>query len=189
MAALAQLRQGPARHRALRRAGAAVCLLAALSLHAEPPEASEHQVKAAFLMNFTKFVEWPAAAFRDPAQPITICVYGDDPFGPTLDQAVEGESVAGRRLAVDRIRRPPAPKACQVLFISRSEKDPAAIVAAAGPGVLTVGDGDGFLRDGGVISFVLQGRHVRFDISVRAAAKASLVLSSRLLNVARTVHR
>jgi hypothetical protein len=179
----------PRQRATLRGAAALVCLIAAVALHAETPEASEQQVKAAFLMNFTKFVEWPATAFRDAGQPITICVYGEDPFGPALDQVVEGETVAGRRLAVERIRRPPAPKACQVLFVSRSEKDPPGIGAGAGPGVLTVGEEDAFLRDGGIISFVLQGRHVRFDISLRAASKASLVLSSRLLNVARVVHR
>jgi len=177
-------------HRRRRGILAVLCLLAALPLlRAEGPEASEYQVKAAFLMNFTKFVEWPPSAFRDSSQPITICVYGEDPFGAALDQVIEGENVAGRRLAVERLRRPAAPKTCHVLFISRSERDASAIVASAGPGVLTVSDRDGFLHDGGVIAFVLQARHVRFDISLRAAAKASLVISSRLLNVARTVVR
>jgi hypothetical protein len=190
MAPVDYLRQRLTRPGALRGGVAALCLLTAIPLlRADHSEASEYQVKAAFLMNFTKFVEWPAGAFRDASQPITICVYGDDPFGAALDQVVEGESVSGRRLAVDRLRRPPAPKTCQVLFISRSERDAPAIVAAAGPGVLTVSDQDNFLHDGGVIAFVLQARHVRFDISLRAAAKASLVISSRLLNVARAVVR
>jgi len=188
MAPVDQLRQRPTHSGALGRAAAVLCLLSAvLPLRAEEP--NEYQVKAAFLMNFTKFVEWPQTTFRDPSQPITICVYGDDPFGAALDQAVEGEIVAGHRLTVEHLHRPPAPRACQVLFISRTERDPAAIVAAAGPGVLTVGDDDRFLRDGGAIAFVVQARHVRFDISLRATAKASLTISSRLLNVARTVVR
>jgi hypothetical protein len=190
MAPVDYLRSRATRRGYVRGVAAVLCLFAALpSLHADAPEASEHQVKAAFLMNFTKFVEWPDTAFRDASQPITICIYGDDPFGPALDQVVEGETVAGRRLAVERLRRPPAAKACQVLYIARSERDPAAIVAAAGPGVLTVGDQDSFLHEGGTIAFVLQARHVRFDISLRAAAKASLTISSRLLNVARAVQR
>jgi len=152
------------------------------------PEA-EYQVKAAFLLNFTRFVEWPAAAFADDTSPFTICVLGADPFGEALDQVVEGESAANRKLEVRRIQLPPAAKSCQVLFVARSEKDVAGIVGGLGPGILTIGEGDGFLRGGGMIAFVLEEHHVRFDINHRAAAKASLNLSSRLLGVARSVKK
>ena len=146
---------------------------------------SEYQLKAAFLLNFTKFVEWPAAAFESPTAPVTICILGDDPFNGALDQAVAGESVNGRSIAVLRIRRVPSPRTCQLLFLSSSENP--RLLADVGPGVLTVGETDTFLRDGGMIAFVLENRRVRFSINSRAAAKASLVLSSRLLNVAKTV--
>ena len=149
----------------------------------------EYEVKAAFLLNFTKFVEWPAAAFEKPDSPLTVCILGDDPFGRTLDQLVEGERVNGRKLAVERIRRHPRPKSCQVLFVARSEKEVPAILSEIGPGVLTVGDREGFLREGGIIAFVIEGRHVRFDINQRAASGASLTISSRLLNVARSVQK
>jgi hypothetical protein len=157
-------------------------------LSAQAP-ASEYQVKAAFLLNFTRFIEWPAEAFAGPDSPLTICVLGEDPFGSTLDQLVEGEKVKERRLALKRIRRAPTPKSCQVLFAPDSEKDVGEILTDLGPGVLTVGEGDGFLRTGGMIGFIVEGRHVRFDINLRAAANASLNLNARLLNVARTVHR
>jgi hypothetical protein len=79
------------------------------------PPPPEYHVKAAFLLNFTKFVEWPASSFSSPETPITICILGNDPFGPVLDQMIEGETASGRRLAVVRVRLP-VPPACRVLF-------------------------------------------------------------------------
>ncbi len=145
-------------------------------------------MKAAFLLNFTKFVEFPPDAFESPASPLAICVLGDDPFGSALDQVVEGNEVNGRKVVVERLQRVPRPKSCQVLFISRQEKDVSEILHALGPGVLTVSDRPGFLRQGGIIEFAIDGGRVRFDINRRAAADASLVLSARLLMVARSVH-
>ncbi len=150
---------------------------------------SEYQVKAAFLLNFTKFIEWPAGAFTDGRSPLTICILGADPFGSVLDQIVEGEDVNGRMVTVQRIGQPPAPKSCQVLFVARPEKEVPKILNELGPGVLTVGNGDTFLHDGGMIAFVLSDRHVRFDINQKAAGDAMLTVSSRLLNVARNVQK
>ena len=164
-----------------------VCLFCAQAIGQH--RAAEYQVKAAFLLNFTKFVEWPASAFEDANSPLAICILGDDPFGGALDDLVQGESVNGRKLAVERIRSAPRPKSCQVLYINKAEKGVSAVLSGLGAGVLTVGDGDGFAREGGIIAFVLDGRHVRFDINQRAASDASLAISSRLLNVARTVHK
>ena len=86
----------------------------------QPP--SEYQVKAAFLLNFTKFIDWPETVFGAPEAPISICILGDDPFGPGLDRIIEGETVNNRRLVVQRVRRLPLPS-CHVLFIGREEKD------------------------------------------------------------------
>jgi len=149
-------------------------------------QASEYQVKAAFLLNFTKFVDWPPAAFADPNAPFTICVLGDDPFGTVLDQIVEGEKVNERRLAVRRIHGKET-AGCQELFVTSSEKDVRHMLANLGPGVLTIGEGEDFIRDGGIIAFVVEHRRVRFDINQSAAANADLRLSSKLLSVARTV--
>ena len=172
--------------RRLCRAACAICLLVSGAATQQTPE---YHVKAAFLLNFTKFVEWPAVAFDDAHSPITVCLLGDDPFGATLNQLVEGEVVSGRKLIVQRIRRAPPPKACQVLFVSQSEREVSRMLGALGPGVLTVGEGEEFLREGGIIAFVLENRRVRFDINQSAAANASLTLSSRLLNVAKSVRR
>ncbi len=167
-----------------------LCLGGAFACRAADEPFLESQVKAAFLLNFTKFVEWPEAAFEDAHSPIAICVLGDDPFGSALDQMVEGEVVGGRKLLVRRIKQPPPAKLCQVLFVSAITKDVSKILANLERGVLTVGEvGDNFLRAGGVISFTVEDRHVRFDVNQTAAENAGIKLSSRLLRVARLVEK
>jgi len=149
----------------------------------------EYQVKAAFLLNFTKFIDWPAAAFADSGSPVAICILGDDPFGSALDQIVEGEVVDGRRISVQRIKRAPTPKSCQVVFVGKPEKEALKILRGLGPGVLTVSEGESFARSGGMIAFVIENRRVRFDINLTIAENAGLKLSSKLLTVARTVEK
>jgi hypothetical protein len=152
-------------------------------------EPSEYQVKGVFLLNFTKFVEWPAAAFEAPDSPIAICILGDDPFGAALDQILAGEVVNGRKVAVQRLRRAPTPKSCQVLFAGKSEKDALRLLPGLEAGVLTVGEGESFVREGGMIAFLLENRRVRFNINQTAAENAGLKLSSKLLNVARSIEK
>jgi hypothetical protein len=166
-------------------------LLACMSLFMGNPAraAEEYEVKAAFLLNFTKFVEWPGAAFADLHSPLAICILGEDPFGNSLDDIVKGEAVNGHELVILRIRRAPEPKGCQVLYVASSEKDSARVLADLGPGVLTIGEGEKFLHEGGMIAFVIDNRRVRFDIDQRAAVRAMLTLSSRLMMVARTVQQ
>ena len=167
---------------------ACTALLLPLVLLAEP--ATEFDVKAAFLFNFTKFVEWPPSAFAAPDSPMNICVVGRDPFGRALDEIVQGERVGGRRVAVERLSAMPPPKTCQLVYIDAEGKEVSKLLASAGPGVLTVGEGDDFLRDGGIIGFVIENHRVRFDINQAAAENAALKLSSKLLSVARFVeHR
>ncbi len=188
------IRSLPERLRGGMALAAAILSLACVSITSDPARAAEaepleYQVKAAFLLNFTKFVQWPASAFADENSPVAICILGEDPFGNTLDEMVRGEALNGRQLVVQRIRRQVEPKACQVLFVSKSEKDVARTLADLGTGVLTVGEGEKFLRDGGIIAFVIQDRRVRFDIDQAAAVKARITLSSRLMNVARSVEK
>jgi len=171
----------------LRKSAISLCLLLCFGKAAAADDSIEYQVKAAFLLNFTKFVEWPADSLGAPGSPITVCILGDDPFGHTLDQIVGGELVNGRKLAVQRIRRTPAPGSCQLLFVSTSEKEIARTLPALGPGVLTVGEGESFLRDGGMIAFTIENRRVRFRINQTAAQRYGLKLSSKLLSLARTV--
>lgn len=178
---------GGTRRRGLGRLAVLLCVPVFGIAASEP---TEYQVKAAFLLNFTKFVEWPASAFADPSAPMTICVLGEDPFGPALDRLIAGDTVDGRRLSVLRLkRREVPPKGCQVLFISASEKAELKNLPAIEPGVLTVGEGTNFVRDGGMIGFILENRRVRFDINQTVAESAGLKVSSKLLSVARRVER
>ena len=167
---------------------ALVCVIVQLTL---PPftcraadETLEYQVKAAFLLNFVKFTDWPPEAFADAGSPLKICILGDDPFGRTLDQLVTGEVVNNRKVTVERIKRAPAPKSCPVLFISKPGKELPTVLSGLGPGVLTVGEGEAFIRDGGMIAFVIEERRVRFRANQAAAENAGLKLSSKLLSVA-----
>jgi hypothetical protein len=101
---------------------------------------------------------------------------------------VEGESVSGRKLVVERAPADPS-KSCQVLFVSKAEKEAAKLLAGQGRSVLTVGEADGFLADGGMINFVIENRRVRFDINQKAVGNSALKLSSKLFNVARQVEK
>ena len=146
----------------------------------------EYEVKAAFLLNFTKFVEWPASAFAAADSPIAICVWGNDPFGKMLDRIVAEEVIGGRKVVVRRIRQRPEPRSCQALFVNGAGKD---VLSGVGPRVLTIGEGEGFVRSGGMIAFVVENRRVRFGINESAAEAAGLKLSSKLLTVARSVEK
>lgn len=145
----------------------------------------EYEVKAAFLLNFVKFVAWPPLAERAEAPAFDICILGDNPFGHALDRITEGETVDNRPIAVKHIRKFTA--GCEVLFIAASERDIAGILNQTGPGVLTIGESPSFLREGGIINFVVEDRRVRFDVNRKAAERASLEISSHLLSVARAV--
>ena len=176
-------------HRALWYSTVLLCLITGLLQHAAAADEQslEYQVKAAFLLNFTKFTEWPSSVFPETNSPFTICILGVDPFGNSLEQIIRGEAVGGHRMAIQRLKRGSRPQACQVLFISRTERDAGTVLADLGSGVLTVGEGDGFLQGGGMISFVIENRRTRFDVNPTAAESAGLKLSSRLLSVARSV--
>ena len=169
-----------------------VCAVAFMALLAPAAalaaESLEYKVKAAFLLNFAKFIEWPPTAFPSPNAPFNICILGDDPFGEDLDQIAGGEQVNGRKITIQRLRSAPAPNVCSVLFIAGSVTRPE-IPANLGPGLLTVGEGEHFIRDGGMIAFILENRRVRFDINRAAAENAGLKISSKLLSVAREVEK
>ena len=149
----------------------------------------EYEVKAAFLLNFTKFADWPPAAFAAADSPFALCILGKDPFGRTLDDVVQGEVVNARKLIVRRLSETPGPQVCQMAFFGALEGDVAKILGSLGSGVLTVGEGESFIHDGGMIAFVIENRRVRFVINQSAADNAGLKLSSKLLSVAKSVEK
>jgi hypothetical protein len=163
---------------------------AALSRQALAQEPDEAQVKAAFLFNFVKFVEWPAGAFYDDAAPIVVGVVGDDPSSSAIDQTNNGKSANGRRLVIRRFSNANSLTYCHILFIGYSQRNNLQkFLIAAGPGVLTIGESDRFTREGGIINFTLVDNRVRFEINQAAAEKAGLKISAKLLGLSRPLRK
>jgi hypothetical protein len=149
---------------------------------------SEYELKAAFVYNFARFVEWPAHSFKEPSDPIKVCILGENPFGRALDNALQGKVVDSRTFIVEQISDSRHAIGCHILFVSASErKRVPAILESVTSGVLTVGDLDGFAAQGGVVNFTLEAGKVRFEINVAAAGQQGLRVSSKLLSVAKIV--
>ncbi len=150
---------------------------------------TEYQVKAAYLFNFLKFVEWPGDPLADTHGHWIIGIVGDNPFGDGLKQIISGRTVQGHELQVRQFQPGEDLHACHVLFISASEKKrlPSMLAALSGSTVLTVADMDHFIEAGGMIQFVVEDKRVRFAIDVGASGRARLKVSSKLLSLARTV--
>jgi hypothetical protein len=164
----------------------------AIGAHAagvEPAVSKEYQIKAAFIFNFVKFVEWPETAFANANDPIHIGVLGEDPLGTALDQIVKGEKIHDRRLVVERSNNVEDLKNCHLLFISRSERTKVKdIITNLGQvPVLTVSDIEGFAGNGGAIRLYLEDNKVRFEINPSIAKKLNLKMSSQLLNLGKIV--
>jgi YfiR/HmsC-like len=159
------------------------------STHAQSPTVDEYQVKAAFLFNFAKFVEWPPGGFHDPTAPLQICILGRDPFGQGLRDIVSTKTVNGRRLEIDYMADIQLARACHILFIASSEKARVKQILETmrGTVALTVADTDGFAEQGGMISFLLDNDRVLFEVNRNAAERAGLKISSKLLSVAKLV--
>lgn len=168
---------------------AAAVLLSAQAVGAQGSRFKEAEVKAVFLLNFAKFVEWPPEAFAGPQAPIVIGVLGADPFGEILDRTIAAESVNGRPVAVKRFESIADLEPCHVLYISSSEKArlPEILAQLETAKVLTVGDMKRFARRGGAINFVSEQNKIRFEINKKAADRAGLKISSQLLKLARMV--
>jgi hypothetical protein len=156
-----------------------------------PLKPTAYEVKAAYLYNFGKFVEWPAKVKAGNNEPFMICVLGKDPFGASLDATIAGEAIDGRSVLAKRLSKPQEALNCRVLFISSSEdvqlKEILSTLEKAS--VLTVSDMSQFTRRGGMIQFVDDANRVRFEVNLMVAERAGLTLSSQLLKVAISARR
>jgi hypothetical protein len=150
---------------------------------------SEHRLKAVFLFNFTRFIEWPASAFAAADAPFVIGVFGRDPFGSDLDDVARGEMVDGRRLLVRRVQTVQDAAACQMLFIPQSEQASLdeILAALARSNTLTVSDLDGSAQRGAMIRLITDHDRIRLRINVDAARAAGLTISSKLLRASEIV--
>ncbi len=145
----------------------------------------EYQIKAAFLYNFTKYIEWPANKFADEDTPLSLCVIGDDPFGPILEQTVAEKTFKGRKILINRLHVLDELKYCHLLFVSSSERERVAQITslATWASVLTTGDMERFAKLGGVINLTKRRNKISFEINRSAADRAGLTISSRLLKL------
>ena len=159
-----------------------------LGTQALAQEQNESQVKAAFVFQFVKFVEWPPEAFNDDGAPIVVGVVGEDPTSNAIDQAINGKIANGRRLQIKRFTTFRAITRCHILFLSSSQSDNLTrILAAVGPAVLTVGETERFAHIGGIINFIIVDSKIRFEINPGTAEKARLRISAKLLSLARVI--
>jgi len=187
----------------LRRLGILIAILGmtlngtplAYSQTGDAPDSSEYLIKAGFIYNFAKFVEWPSAAFAQPDSPIVIGVLGTDPFGTVLDRLVQDKKIGQRGFVVRRYKWGKDLKDlkdlrdCKILFVSASEKahTDEIIQLVKWLPILTVGETPGFAERGGVIRFTVEDNRVRFEVNVDAAHQADLNISSRLLTLAKII--
>ncbi len=172
------------RHRTARRSTALVALLAPLVTVASVRSAEvplEYQVKATYLFNFVKFIEWPRRSTA--TGPLTICVAERNPFGASLREAIQGERIAGRLLDARVVSQPES--VCNVVFVPRGTAPGRYLEAFRDSATLTVGEDAGFLNKGGIINFIMDRGTVRFEIAPSAAKRADLRISSHLLRLSR----
>ena len=168
---------------------AGIMLASLLSLgtaRGDEPPLTESKLKAAYLFNFAKFVEWPPEAFADANSPITIGILGENPFGSDLESIIRDKVINNRTIVIKLMRSVTEATNCQVLFISASVKNkiPEMISGLGQASILTVGDTDRFVETGGMINFVKEGSKIRFEINEAAAKRAGLKISSKLLSLA-----
>jgi YfiR/HmsC-like len=166
---------------------ASIMVSAMIIAQAQTP--TEYQIKAAFIYNFAKFVEWPSLAGTDLNLPIVVGILGEDPFGQDIEGVINGKTSNGRRLVIKRFSNLQSLAPCHILFVSSSQRNNLRQVfaAVAGSDVLTVGESDRFAESGGVIHFTMIEGKVRLIINHAAAERAGLRISAKLLSLAHVI--
>ena len=183
------------RHNSALWIAASLALTATSDLRAQDVDQTKAlKVKAAYLYQFAKFVEWPAESFENEKAPLVIGVIGQDPFGKILDRTVESKQIGGRPIEIHRFagggrEDAGALEQCHVAFICESERRrPYYIYSVLNErSILLVSDIPGFARDGGMIGLVLEEGRIAFEINREALENAGLKVSSKLLKLARLV--
>lgn len=150
-----------------------------------PSVLDEYRVKAAFVFRFTQFVTWPDAVVAS-SPTVDLCIVRPNPFGAELEQMVRGETIGGRTLRVREIAAGPGSlNGCNALFVGASVTvEPRFMQAAADQHILTVGESERFLREGGIIALRVINRRVRFEVDADNARRANLRVAAQLLNLA-----
>lgn len=168
-----------------------LCLVTSVAapLQAADETELEYRVKAAYLFQFGKFVQWPAAAFSSADSALVLCVVGEDRFGSLLDDTVKAKTVDGHPVQVQRVTRNATLRSCHILFVSGPETKSLGMILdkTRGAPVLLVGEAPEFARQGGIVNFVVEQNRVLFEVNPGAAERSQLHISSKLLSLARIV--
>jgi len=150
---------------------------------------SEYEVRAAYMYNFIRFVNWPEEVFSDSLEPIVIGIIGQDPFGKILDAMIEGRTIQSRRIVIKRFQRLEDYYPCHALYIGFKEKryQVAILKLLEGTPVLTIGDLDGFIRLGGMINFIVASNQVSFEVNLKQVERSRLEVSAKLLKLVKII--
>lgn len=150
--------------------------------------ADEHDLKAAFVLNFVRFVEWPSESLPDPQTPLQVCILPGARGDSNLERAIQGKLLQNREIRLQRLKDPALLAACHVLILSGDSNLKAHVLKhLPNASVLTIGDASEDARLTGVITMVMEENRLRFDVDLHAAEKARLRVSSKLLTLARRV--
>ncbi|MBN1782400.1 YfiR family protein [bacterium] len=151
-----------------------------------PNQPSEYEIKAAFIYNFAKFVEWPAFSKQVEMDSLVIGILGHDPFGYILEKVIGGKTVGGKTLLIRRYSRVDQVSDCHVVFISDSENQKLRSILNVlnSKNILTVSEMDQFAQHGGMIQMYMENKRIRFAVNIDAVENAELKLSSKILNLA-----
>lgn len=165
--------------------------LAGLVVCASAQVNKEYQIKAAFLYNFTKFVDWPAHRFADANSPFVIGVFGNNPFGDELAKVLKDRKINGRDFVIKTVNTADEALTTHLLFVGQAEKKrlPGLLPVLQKTGVLTVGECDPFVTQGGIINFLMEEDKIRFEINLNSAEQSGLKISAQLLKLAKVVHK
>ncbi|MDB6017902.1 MAG: hypothetical protein JWR19_2391 [Pedosphaera sp.] len=168
------------------RLGLIWLLLASGNGHSQSSPPTEYQIKAAFVFNFAKFIEWPSTALPTSTSPIVIGFLGENPIHDDLKRMTQNKTIDAHPLLVKKLVSVAEATNCQILFIGTSERArlPLILNGLKGTSVLTVAEMDHFIESGGMVNFVVEGTKVRFEINNDAATGAGLKISSKLLTIA-----
>jgi hypothetical protein len=170
----------------------ASALLGVLCAHVRADDTSrEYQIKAAFIYNFAQFTQWPDSAFTGSSDPFVVGVIGQNPFGTSLEQIMNGKTIAGRSVVVKYLDSPDQIAGCNLLYVAAGEDDnlDGIFKVVADKPILTVGDSPKFPWAGGIIRFLIEDNKIRFEISPDSADKAGLRISSKLMSLAKIFKR
>jgi hypothetical protein len=169
---------------------AGAVMVCAVAAPTRAQSALEYDVKAALLLNFARFIEWPDAAFEGAEAPIDVCVLTPSPFGQALERALTGETVANRSLSAREVQGVSDGAGCHLLFVpAGAESRAGALFRDAGPHTVTVGESRRFENMGGAVTLVIEGGRVRFNVNLRPVERRSIRISARMLQLAGRVDR